>query len=317
VATIEADAMVKKASASSNFGTKTDIAANDPTSDIHTLIRIRLAGTTGQSIQHAALKLFPVSSSSSGGRIHQAACNWTETGVTWRTQPTFTAAPTDVKGAIVKNQPVSFDLSSALQGDPDGTYCFLIDNTLGDADYNSREAVAGRPSVTLDTAIPCVPVATQVQADATVVSTSPNANFGADHTLGVDASPVKQTFLRVAVSGVGTRTVTSARLRLMIANISGSDADKGGSIKLVPSAQCGGWNENTITYANRPLGAGSALSSISAVKAAQLVEFDLKNTITGNGTYCYRLESSSTNGADYNSKEGAALKPELVLTVAP
>jgi hypothetical protein len=43
----------------------------------------------------------------------------------------------------------------------------------------------------------------------------------------------------------------------------------------------------------------------------------LKSTIPGDGSYCYRIESSSSNGADYNSRQGPALRPELVLVVTP
>jgi hypothetical protein len=37
--------------------------------------------------------------------------------------------------------------------------------------------------------------------------------------------------------------------------------------------------------------------------------------VTGNGTYGFRLAGTSTDGADFNSREAAADRPELVVTL--
>jgi hypothetical protein len=45
-------------------------------------------------------------------------------------------------------------------------------------------------------------------------------------------------------------------------------------------------------------------------------EIDVTSQVAGNGTLSFALESSSTNGADYTSREGnAASRPRLAVTV--
>ena len=51
-------------------------------------------------------------------------------------------------------------------------------------------------------------------ADASLYAASPTTNYGASATLETDNSPVKHYLIRFTVSGVGTRTVTGATLRL-------------------------------------------------------------------------------------------------------
>src|SRR5262249_47206632 len=64
-----------------------------------------------------------------------------------------------------------------------------------------------------------VPIATVV-ADTYVASNVPTTNFGTAANLGADASPTEIMFLRINVTGVGVRTVTSAILRMQVSNVS-------------------------------------------------------------------------------------------------
>jgi hypothetical protein len=56
------------------------------------------------------------------------------------------------------------------------------------------------------------------------------------------------------------------------------------------------------------------LASLGAVSASIWYEVDVTSLVTGDGTYSLRISSTSTNGADYSSQEGAN-SPELVLTL--
>jgi hypothetical protein len=54
----------------------------------------------------------------------------------------------------------------------------------------------------------------------------------------------------------------------------------------------------------------------TAVVAGTWYEVDLTSIVTGNGTYTVRISSTSTNGADFASKEGlAGFAPQLVVTL--
>jgi acid phosphatase type 7 len=51
------------------------------------------------------------------------------------------------------------------------------------------------------------------------------------------------------------------------------------------------------------------------VSANTWVEVDVTSLITGDGTYSLRVSTTSTDGADYSSKEGAN-PPQLVITTS-
>lgn len=47
-----------------------------------------------------------------------------------------------------------------------------------------------------------------------------------------------------------------------------------------------------------------------------MVRVDLSSVVRGEDTYSFRITSTSSNGADYTSKEGAtSFRPQLVVTL--
>ncbi|MBI3977136.1 MAG: DNRLRE domain-containing protein, partial [Chloroflexi bacterium] len=143
-------------------------------------------------------------------------------------------------------------------------------------------------------------------ADARVNAKYPGDNSGSDLFLMVDASPVQESFLKFELTNLNGQ-VTSARLRLYVRNPSPS----GGSIATVSDS---GWSESTVTYNNRPTIDGPVLSTLGAVSQDQWYELDVTDAIAGNGTVSFGIWSSSTNGADYASREDGAFPPQLVVT---
>lgn len=319
-AIVDADTTVKQSSPSSNYGSSIEIEADKgPTSENRALLRFKISGIGSQHITRATLRLFASDSGSTGGRIRLTSCGWSESSVTWNTKPSL-GAIIATGGAVRKGQRVEFDVTAAV-ADHDGTYCVAIDNSTGDVDYYSREAKSARPELVIETSCGCQALRGVVEADASVVSTSPSTNYGLNPLLRVDYSPSMQTFVRVRVSGIGSRTVKSARLRLQISTIQNAESNKGGDIRLVAASQCPTWSETAITYTNRPTSAGSILSSVGSVSREEIVEFDVTTPVksTRDGLYCFRIDSTSTNEADYNSLQSSAgvLKPELAITLTP
>jgi hypothetical protein len=154
-----------------------------------------------------------------------------------------------------------------------------------------------------------------VEADTWVWSEQPAANFGNDALLSADAGPsVKIAFLRVRVTGVGTRRVTSALLRLQVANVTRAESVAGGRPHLMTDC---GWDERTITWNTRPGIGGPALATAGAVARGQQVTFDVTAAITRDGVYCFALDTVSTDGVDYNSREGSAQRPTVSIATAP
>ena len=146
-------------------------------------------------------------------------------------------------------------------------------------------------------------------ADAYTFKDSKNKNFGTATTLLIDGSPEARTYLKFNVSGIGSKTIISAKLRLFAVDPS----DAGGRLHRVTSTS---WSETGIKWTNQPVYSAATIGSIGAVVSGAWYEIDVKSVITADGTYAFALESTSTNGADYVSREGAVgSRPQLVIVL--
>jgi hypothetical protein len=152
-----------------------------------------------------------------------------------------------------------------------------------------------------------------VEADATVRESAPTTNFGASTLLSVADSPRQRTFFRVAVNGIGQRSVVAARLRLQVAQLSGAGSDSGGRIRVARSC---GWNEMTVTWDTQPPVRQTTLDQAGPVVPGQIVDLDVTAEVGGDGVYCFRLDSTSANAATYGSREGNDAAPRLIIELA-
>ena len=144
--------------------------------------------------------------------------------------------------------------------------------------------------------------------DAYIRSDMPGSNFGQATTVQTDGSPIKDFLMRFSVSGIGTQTVTSATLRLYCVDPS----DSGGTFR--PTATSS-WNEGSVTWANAPAALSAPTATRGSVTAGTWVTVDVKPFVTGDGVVSFRVSSSSSNGADYTSSEGATgFTPQLIVT---
>lgn len=147
--------------------------------------------------------------------------------------------------------------------------------------------------------------------DAFVRSDQPTTNNGTATTLRMkQSSPIINSYLKFTVSGV-SGTVSSAKLRLAVTVASSS----GGSVYSVSNNLQGTstpWTQSNLNYSNAPVISGTPLFTVGSVTVGQVVEFDVKAAITGNGTFSFGLNNASTTMVQYSSKEGAT-KPELVI----
>ncbi len=146
-------------------------------------------------------------------------------------------------------------------------------------------------------------------ADTYVESTLPTSNFDTDARVRADAVPIRISYLRFAVSGLGGRPVQSAKVRL---GVSGPST-KGGSMHLISN---GIWNPSVITYDTRPAVDGPALATLGTVALGSTVDFNVTAAVTGEGTYNFALDSTSDDGVSYNSSAApSGVRPQLVITV--
>ena len=339
VATVEADAMVNAATPVKNFGATAKLEV-DASPVKHALFRVRVSGVGARQVTSATLRLqvsnLLNSQSVAGGRLHAiTGCAWDEHTLTAKTQPAIDGPVLATAGAVALGQVVDFDVTGAIQGD--GVYCFALESPSADGvRYNSREAAAGKPQLLVGvgsqttttppppttTPPPAASAAGTVVADTYVQSDLATTNFGAKPVMSVDngaasnpgTTGVQHTFLRVSVSGVGARLLTGAHLKLQVANVTNAGSVAGGSIHAITSCT---WDEKTVTWATQPAIDGPALATLGAVAAGQVVDFDVTSAIHGDGVYCFAIDTTSTDSAIYNSREGTGQHPALVVQVTP
>jgi PKD repeat protein/glucose/arabinose dehydrogenase len=146
------------------------------------------------------------------------------------------------------------------------------------------------------------------EADTYVVSSHPTASKGTSSGLEVESSPVKQSFLRFPVSGIGGRDVVGVRLRMYNVNASAS----GGRIFSMSSNS---WSQST-TYSTRPAIDGPLRGSYGRVAAGNWYATDLgANAVTGDGKVSLAMDSTNTDMARWASRE-TANDPQLIVEVA-
>jgi hypothetical protein len=185
---------------------------------------------------------------------------------------------------------------------PNTTYQYYV--VAYDA-ANNNSGASNTVSVTTPapgTALTFTPTAdTYAQAD------TPTTVYGASTQFVTDNSPVRHLFAKFSVSGVGTKQVLAAKLRLYCVNGSPSGGDFHGSDP--------GWSESTLTWNLQPAINSTTLSSLGAVASGRWYETDVTPLVKGDGAVSIAATSTSSDGAYYSSKEGTAgLAPQLVLT---
>ena len=165
------------------------------------------------------------------------------------------------------------------------TYTVSAYDTAGNPSPMSSPAQATVPQASVLTFAP--------DADASIYAASPTTNYGASVTLETDNSPVKQYLIRFTVSGVGTRTVTAASLR-----VSCIDPSPSGGVFTV--AATNDWTESAVTWNTAPA-AGATVATLGKVVAGTTYAIDLSSIIHGDGTYTLRIVTANADGADFGS----------------
>jgi fibronectin type 3 domain-containing protein len=145
------------------------------------------------------------------------------------------------------------------------------------------------------------------EADARVHAASPTTNYGTSYLRANGGTePLVESFLRFTVSGAPAG-VSSAKLRLYATN----GTVDGPAIYTTATA----WTETAINWNTRPARTSGATDDKGAIPVNTWVEYDLTPFVSGNGTYGFTLATTSADGVDFNARESATLRPELVVTL--
>lgn len=150
-------------------------------------------------------------------------------------------------------------------------------------------------------------------ADTYVNASAPTTRYGTASQLIVDGSPVTQTFVRFDLTGV-SGTVQAARLRLHVVNISNGGSPAGGTVATTSNVT---WPETTTTWNSRPTINGAALATIGSVTRNTWVEVDVTTAAQPGARVSFAISTTNSDGAYYDSRNAAANRPSLVLTLAP
>jgi chitodextrinase len=150
-------------------------------------------------------------------------------------------------------------------------------------------------------------------ADARVAQSNPTINYGTNDYIRTDGGtdPPVDSYLKFTVSGL-SGAVQSAKLRVYAYT---------GSVD-GPAVYTTGtsWSETTVNWNNRPAATSAATDDKGTVATNSWIEYNIAPFITGNGTYSFRLATTSTDGVDIRSREYtvATLRPQLIVTaIAP
>ncbi len=175
-----ADTYVNSGSASTNYGTSTQLGVdNSPVK--RTFLRFTVTGLT-EAVTTAKLRLHvddvSGAASNNGGTLKTMSnLTWSETGVTWNNQPAIDGTTVGSLGNVSRNTWYELDVTAAISGN--GTFSFALTSPSSNgADYDSRESgttapqliVTGTPATTTTTA-----PTTTTTAPATTTTTAPPA----------------------------------------------------------------------------------------------------------------------------------------------
>ncbi len=133
--------------------------------------------------------------------------------------------------------------------------------------------------------------------DATIKESSPNVNYGTLDSLEIDSDSPKDVLLHFDVTGIGSATINKVSLQLYATD----GSNFGGEFFEAASSN---WSEGTVTWNNAPSKNGTPLGSLGYTTANTWYNLDLPlSFVNGDGPVDIRISSTSTNGADYASRE--------------
>jgi hypothetical protein len=153
------------------------------------------------------------------------------------------------------------------------------------------------------------------EADAFVLSGSPNANRGAATRLSIN-NDSKRSYFRFNLAGLPAgESVTSATFKVFTRSV--PKCSQGAE---VVRAAGDTWGESTITWNNQPGPTASALAQVTSWTSDRYISFNVTSAVSGTGAVSFVLRHAPgctpTGDAFFDSRE-APKKPQLVVETTP
>jgi len=165
------DAHIYSANPSNNYGSAATLQVdNSPIK--HFLLKFDVTGVNGQTITNAKIRLYNVDAAGAGGNFyHVSDDTWQEETITWNNAPTADTNLLATLGAVSVNTWYEVDVTSLITGD--GTYSLRISDSVGGADYSSKEG-ANPPQLVITLGATPTPTATPTASPTPVVTSTPS-----------------------------------------------------------------------------------------------------------------------------------------------
>lgn len=144
--------------------------------------------------------------------------------------------------------------------------------------------------------------------DAHVRSDLPDNNYGTASNLEIDGSPVEVTYLKFDLTSLANKTLIAAKLRMKVANGSGST-------QVIKNVNDNTWTETSIAYNTRPT-VGATVNSFVGGAAGNWIEIDVTSGVTDKlgQIMTLAIDSTGSDGLWISSKETVD-KPALLVDV--
>lgn len=326
------DSYVNSASADTNYGTNSSVRVGIVTfptaATYRTLAAFDLSTLPADAvILTATLELSQTSGSGFDIKAQALTSAWTETGVTWNNQPTFTTVDEVLEG-LPDGSWRRWDITPMVQKWRAGTLANngvrLIFNlgTNGTRYFSSREG-ANPPRLVVE----YVRRATlTVQADTSISQAYPTQNYGnaVDVFVGRNETTFNEShaLLQFNVSSVPAgSTIISATLILQ-GTINRALTSPQAAIAISPTANLGSWTEMGVTWNNRP-GDESQGDPSSTFVDGGFNYWNVTNIVRAWNSgallnYGFRLKPANgeLGSASLVAREGSP-DPQLIITYGP
>jgi VCBS repeat-containing protein len=341
-----ADAYVSSSSPTKNYGTASDLRAQQ--NDFWSYFRFVVSGMGG--VQSAKLRLFVTDASSSGGSVYVVSDTyagtttpWTETGINASNAPAILDPALATRGTVAVGTWVEFDVSGAVFGN--GTYDFGLQNFANDrVAYSSKEGT-NPPQLVLTAgsggSTNSPPVAVN---DTYTVGEDAGLSVAAPGVLGNDSDPdgdaLTASILTQPAHGSLTLNANGSFTYTPAANFNGADGfnyrasdGKGGTASASVSITVTPVNDAPVAAADAysvqqggvlSVGAPGVLgndsdpegSALSAALETTTTQGTLSLAANGSFTYTPNSGFTGTDGFTYRASDGALQSAVTQVTVS-
>ena len=325
-----------------NFGS--DVLLDADASPVReSYLKFDLRALAPQGVSQARLRMFVTNGSGGSFELRDVSdSTWTEASITFNNKPAKGNLLAGFTPGTATGRWLEVDLTAATAGKA-GSFlsAALVTSSTDALEFNSSEAASSRvelliqplggtpgPSATATTtpnvtatapatptpaptsAATAVPGTTSLNPmdDAYVAGDLPADNFGSDPSLSVDASPVRESYLKFDLRPFAGLSISNAPLRMFVTNGSG------GTINL-KGVSDNTWTEEAITFGNKPAKGGVLATFIPGTTTGVWLQVDITSAVAGKAgsLMSIALDSASSDGFAFNSSEAGGNRVELVV----